>query len=98
VNPYGRGVGRARQKLLDSHPQQGYNLFSLAGKRLLKLKHHRIPWIGEQGNLQLRFDFINLLNHGNLGPVDANMADGSFGHSTASLPARALQLGIRVAF
>lgn len=62
------------------------------------LKNNHIPWIGEQGNLQLRFDFINLLNHGNLGPVDANMADGSFGHSTAALPARALQLGIRVAF
>jgi hypothetical protein len=62
------------------------------------LKNNHIPWIGEQGNLQLRFDFINLLNHGNLGPVDANMADGSFGKSTTTLPARALQLGIRVSF
>jgi len=62
------------------------------------LKNNHIPWIGEQGNLQLRFDFINVLNHGNLGPVDANMADGTFGRSTTTLPARALQLGLRIAF
>jgi len=62
------------------------------------LKNNHIPWIGEAGNLQLRFDFINVLNHGNLGSVDANMADGTFGKSTAALPARSLQLGIRVAF
>ncbi|HET6181861.1 MAG TPA: TonB-dependent receptor, partial [Candidatus Sulfotelmatobacter sp.] len=36
------------------------------------LKNNRLPWIGEQGNLQFRFDFINLFNHTNLGPVDAN--------------------------
>ncbi|MFZ0293348.1 MAG: TonB-dependent receptor [Candidatus Sulfotelmatobacter sp.] len=62
------------------------------------LKNNRIPWIGEQGNLQLRFDFINVLNHGNLGPVDANMADATFGKSTNALPARSLQFGLRVAF
>jgi hypothetical protein len=62
------------------------------------LKNNHLPWIGEQGNLQFRFDFINVLNHGNLGPVDANMADGTFGKSTAALPARSLQLGIRISF
>jgi hypothetical protein len=62
------------------------------------LKNNRIPWIGEQGNLQLRFDFINVLNHGNLGPVDANIADGTFGKSTTALPARSLQFGLRVSF
>ncbi|MGA8272264.1 MAG: TonB-dependent receptor [Candidatus Sulfotelmatobacter sp.] len=62
------------------------------------LKNNHIPWIGEQGNLQLRFDFINVFNHGNLGPVDADMADGTFGKSTNALPARDLQLGIRVSF
>ncbi len=62
------------------------------------LKNNHLPWLGEQSNLQFRFDFINVLNHGNLGPVDANMADGSFGKSTTALSGRALQLGIRVAF
>ena len=62
------------------------------------LKNNHLPWLGDAGNLQFRFDFINLFNHGNLGPVDANMADGTFGRSTNALPARSLQLGIRVAF
>ncbi|MGD0889931.1 MAG: TonB-dependent receptor [Terracidiphilus sp.] len=62
------------------------------------LKNTHLPYMGEQGNLQFRFDFINLFNRVNLGPVDANMADGTFGQSTTALPARALQLGVRVAF
>jgi hypothetical protein len=62
------------------------------------LKNTQLPHLGEQGNLQLRFDFINLFNRVNLGPVDANMADGTFGRSTTALPARALQIGARFAF
>ncbi len=62
------------------------------------LKNTHLPHLGEQGNLQLRFDFINLFNRVNLGPVDANMADGTFGQSTTALPARALQMGARFAF
>jgi hypothetical protein len=62
------------------------------------LKSNRLPWIGEQGNLQFRFDFINLFNHTNLGPVDANLADGGFGSVHTALPSRQLQLGIRVSF
>jgi len=61
-------------------------------------KNNHIPWLGEQGNLQLRIDFINLFNHPNLGPVDPNMADGGFAKSGTSLPARQLQLGVRVSF
>jgi len=62
------------------------------------LKNNHIPWFGEQGNLQLRFDFINLLNHPNLGGVDPFMGDASFGKVTSALNARQLQLGIRIAF
>jgi len=39
-----------------------------------------------------------VLNHGNLGPVDANVADGTFGKSTTALPARSLQFGLRLSF
>jgi hypothetical protein len=56
------------------------------------------PEIGGTGNQQFRFDFINLLNHGNLGMVDANLADGTFGKSRSTFPARSLQLGVRVSF
>jgi len=62
------------------------------------LKNTQLPHLGEQGNLQLRFDFINLFNRVNLGPVDGDMADGTFGQSRTALPARALQMGVRFAF
>ncbi len=62
------------------------------------LKNNHLPWLGEQGNLQFRFDFINLFNHGNLGPVDDDMVDAQFGKAHTALPGRALQLGIRIAF
>jgi len=62
------------------------------------LKNNPIPWFGSEGNLQLRFDFLNVLNHVNLGSVDANMADGTFGKVTSALGSRQLQLGVRVAF
>src|SRR5579863_1371343 len=65
------------------------------------LKNNHLPWLGEQGNLQFRFDFLNLFNHGNLGGVDPNMADGTFGKVTSTLnpfDARKIELGLRVSF
>jgi hypothetical protein len=62
------------------------------------LKNTHLPHLGDQGNLQFRFDFINLFNHVNLGPVDPNIADSTFGRSTTALSGRALQLGVRFAF
>ena len=62
-------------------------------------KNTHVPWIGEAGNLQLRFDFLNLFNHPNLGPVDGNMADvGTFGRVTSALGARQIQLVARISF
>jgi hypothetical protein len=62
------------------------------------LKNNHLPWLGEQGNLQLRFDFINLFNHPNLGAVDPNMGDAAFGTVTTALPSRQLQLGLKLQF
>jgi len=61
-------------------------------------KNNHLPWLGEAGNLQFRFDFLNVFNHVNLGAVDANMADGTFGKVTSALSARQLQLGVRISF
>jgi hypothetical protein len=64
-------------------------------------KNNHLPWLGEAGNLQLRFDILNLFNHGNLGTVDPNMADGTFGKVTSTLnpyDARKIELGLRVSF
>lgn len=56
------------------------------------LKNNRLPWLGEQGNLQFRFDFLNVLNRVNLGSVDNNMSDGtSFGKVNSALSARQIQ-------
>jgi hypothetical protein len=62
------------------------------------LKNTRIKWLGEQGSLQLRFDFENVLNKVNLGSVDSNMADATFGRSTSALLPRTIQLGARISF
>ena len=62
------------------------------------LKNNRLPWLGDQGNLQLRFDFINLFNRPNLGPVDFDMADPGFGKVATALPMRQIQLGLKVIF
>jgi len=61
-------------------------------------KNTHIKWLGEAGNLQLRFDFLNVFNHANLGPVDGNMADGTFGKVTSALGARQIQLVGRISF
>ena len=64
-------------------------------------KNNHLPWLGEQGNLQLRFDFLNVFNHGNLGGVDPNMADSTFGKVTSTLnpfDARKIELGLRISF
>lgn len=62
------------------------------------MKNTHVPKLGEAGNFQLRFDFLNLFNHVNLGPVNSDMAATNFGTVTTSLPARQLQLGARIEF
>ena len=65
------------------------------------LKNNKLPWLGEQGNLQLRFDFLNVFNHGNLGNVDSNLSDGTFGQVRSTLnpfDSRKIELGLRVSF
>jgi hypothetical protein len=62
------------------------------------LKNNRIGWLGEQGNLQLRFDFVNVLNHPNLTGVDPDLTDATFGRSTSTLLPRSIQLAARISF
>lgn len=62
------------------------------------LKNTHVPWLGEQGNLQFRFDFLNLFNHVNLGSVDNMMGDATFGKVTSALSARQIELSARISF
>ncbi len=62
------------------------------------LKNTHVPGLGEQGTFQIRFDFVNVLNHVNLTGVDPNLADATFGRSTSQLNPRTIQLGARISF
>jgi len=64
------------------------------------LKNTHVPWLGDAGNFQLRFEFLNLFNVVNLGPVDGNLADATstFGKATTALQARQIELAARIAF
>jgi hypothetical protein len=62
------------------------------------LKNNHISLLGEQGNLQLRFDFLNVLNRANLGAVNNNLVGAGFGTVTSALSGRQIQLGARVSF
>jgi hypothetical protein len=65
------------------------------------LKNNKIPWLGEQGNLQFRFDFLNVLNRANLGAVNNNLVGAGFGQVTQAISpvsGRQIQLGARISF
>jgi len=81
-----------------NEPRNIYRNPGMAQVDASMLKNNHLPWLGEQGNLQLRFDFINLFNHPNLGLVDPNMGDAGFGKVATALPSRQLQLGLKVSF
>ena len=53
---------------------------------------------GERYNLQLRFEFFNILNRVNLTGVDGNLNSGTFGRSTSTYDPRIIQLGARLVF
>ena len=58
----------------------------------------KLTKIREQLNFELRLDFFNIFNRVNLQGVDTNMVDGNFGRSTATQPARNMQVGARINF
>jgi hypothetical protein len=52
----------------------------------------------ERLRLQLRFEFYNLFNRVNLGSVDSNLTDATFGRVTSQRSPRWMQIGARIAF
>lgn len=62
------------------------------------IKENKLPFFGERGTLQIRFDFFNLFNRTNLGTVDSNLADSTFGSVQSQLDPRVIQVGAKVLF
>lgn len=73
--------------------QQGF-----IGVNASVIKNNRLPFLGEAGNLQLKFEFFNLFNRVNLGGVNNNLASFQFGRITSQSDPRAVQVGARIAF
>lgn len=61
------------------------------------IKNNRLPF-REGMNLQLRFEFFNILNRTNLRGVNGNMNSSTFGRSTATYDPRIIQVGARLVF
>lgn len=88
------------------------NTFGNAGRNILTgpgavsfdfsaAKITRIPFLGEGGQLQLRFDALNALNHVAYGTPDTNINGATPGKITSLNPnigPRTVQLGLRLAF
>ncbi|HEX4488888.1 MAG TPA: carboxypeptidase-like regulatory domain-containing protein [Terriglobales bacterium] len=62
------------------------------------IKENKLPFFGERGTLQLRFDFFNLVNRTNLGPVKNDLSDSAFGTVQSQLDPRVLQVGAKLIF
>lgn len=65
------------------------------------IKNNRLPFLGETGNLQLKFEFFNAINRVNLGGINSNVADPNFGRilgQNGNAGPRTVQIGARIAF
>ena len=62
------------------------------------IKNNRFEVFHDTINLQLRFEFFNVLNRVNLQGVDNNLGDANFGKSTSTFDPRIIQLGARIVF
>jgi hypothetical protein len=65
------------------------------------IKNNKLPFLGESGNLQLKFEFFNVLNRVNLGGINTNPGDPNFGRilgQNGNAGPRVIQLGARIAF
>ncbi len=87
-----------QQPTLGQQGNEKYNSFRNPGFAQVDAVLIKDTKLAERLNLQLRFEFYNLFNHPNLQGVQTNLANGSFGRSTAQYTPRYLQLGARITF
>ena len=80
----------------------GRNTYDSPGYKIMNFtfeKYFNAPWFfSERVKIEAKGEVFNLFNRSNLGSVDSNMSDGTFGKSTTQLPSRSLQLHLRASF
>jgi Carboxypeptidase regulatory-like domain len=86
-------IGTQGDALRSYFRQQGF-----IGVNASLIKNNRLPILGESGNLQLKFEFFNVLNRVNLGDVEANLASFNFGRILGQRDPRVMQIGARISF
>jgi hypothetical protein len=62
------------------------------------VKHFPLRFLGEQGKLDFRAEFFNVLNRVNLSQMNGDLASAQFGRATTALGGRNVQFGLRLAF
>ncbi|HCC58412.1 MAG TPA: hypothetical protein DEQ47_14370, partial [Solibacterales bacterium] len=62
------------------------------------IKNNRFEMFHDNIDLQLRFEFFNVLNRVNLQGIHRDLSDPLFGRSTSTFDPRILQLGARLVF
>ena len=89
-------VGQQGNSPRNAYRQQG--VIQLNGS---VLKNNKLPFLGETGNLQLKFEFFNVINRVNLGGINTNPGDPNFGRilgQNGNAGPRVVQIGARIAF
>jgi Carboxypeptidase regulatory-like domain len=82
------GLGR------NTYDSPGYKDFDLTLEKYFSLPF----FFAERVKIEAKGEIFNLFNRTNLGSVDSNMTDSSFGRSTSQLPSRSMQMHLRASF
>jgi hypothetical protein len=62
------------------------------------IKNNRFHLFDDEMNMQLRFEFFNVLNRVNLQGIHSDLNDSQFGKSTDTYAPRVIQVGARFVF
>jgi len=90
--------GQFLQPAFGTQGNEKPNQFRSANFSETDLNLYKDTHITERVNLQFRFEFFNIFNRVNLTSFDTNLANGTFGKTTAQQLPRNWQVGARITF
>ena len=82
-------------------PRNAYRQQGVVQLNSSVIKNNRLPYLGEAADLQLKFEFFNVINRVNLGGINTNPGDPNFGRilgQNGNAGPRVIQIGARLAF